>query len=258
MKIDFTGQVAVVTGGGGGIGRAVCLALAAAGAKVLVVDLDRGAAEATAAQVAAAGGEARVAVADVSRSEQVTAYVADAMQAWGRIDIFMNNAAWQGPIHPLVDYPEAMFDKVMDINVKGVFLGLQQVLPVMIAQGKGAVVNTGSLGSYIGTRALGPYTASKHAVLGLTKTAALEVARKGIRVNAVCPGPVDTPMLQAIEAGQARDGDAERLRQQRAASIPDGRYARPEEVAQLMVYLASDLASHITGQGIQINGGSHA
>jgi len=137
MKIDFTGQVAVVTGGGGGIGRAVCLALAAAGAKVLVVDLDRGAAEATAAQVAAAGGEARVAVADVSRSEQVTAYVADAMQAWGRIDIFMNNAAWQGPIHPLVDYPEAMFDKVMDINVKGVFLGLQHVLPVMIAQGRG-------------------------------------------------------------------------------------------------------------------------
>lgn len=258
MQLDFEGQVAVVTGGGGGIGRAVCVALARLGARVLVVDLDRAAAEATAAEVVARGGEAQVAVADVSRSQDVAAYVAQALQAWGRIDVFMNNAAWQGPIHDLVDYPEDLFDRVMAINVRGVFLGLQHVLPVMIAQGRGAVVNTGSLGSYIGTRMLGPYTASKHAVLGLTKTAALEVARKGVRVNAVCPGPVDTPMLQAIEAGQARDGDADRLRQQRAASIPDGRYALPEEVANLMVYLASDLASHITGQGIQINGGSHA
>lgn len=261
MRIDFTGQVAVVTGGGGGIGRAVCQLLAECGARVMVVDLDRAAAEDTARLITAAGGEAMVAVADVSRSGDVSAYVADVMQAWGRIDVFINNAAWQGPIHPLVDYPEDQFDRVMAINVRGVFLGLRHVLPVMIAQRSGAVVNTGSLGSYIGTRSLGPYTASKHAVLGLTKTAALEVARKGIRVNAVCPGPVDTPMLQAIEAAQAgegAEGEAERLRQQRAGSIPDGRYAEPVEVARLMVYLASSQASHITGQGIQINGGSHA
>jgi NAD(P)-dependent dehydrogenase (short-subunit alcohol dehydrogenase family) len=143
MKLDFDGQVAVVTGGGGGIGRAVCLALARAGAQVLVVDLDRAAAEATVAEVAAAGGQAQMAVADVSRSQDVAAYVAQALQAWGRIDIFMNNAAWQGPIHDLVDYPEDLFDRVMAINVRGVFLGLQHVLPVMIAQGRGAVVNTG-------------------------------------------------------------------------------------------------------------------
>jgi NAD(P)-dependent dehydrogenase (short-subunit alcohol dehydrogenase family) len=126
----------------------------------------------------------------------------------------------------------------------------------MIRQRRGAVVNTGSLASYTGTRMLAPCTASKHAVLGLTRATALEVAREGIRINAVCPGPVDTAMLRDIEAAQA-PGQADALRQRRSASIPDGRYASPEEVANLMLYLASDLASHITGQGIQINGGSH-
>jgi NAD(P)-dependent dehydrogenase (short-subunit alcohol dehydrogenase family) len=128
-----------------------------------------------------------------------------------------------------------------------------------VTTGVGAVINTASLGAYIGTRNLGPYTASKHAVLGLTKTAALEVARKGIRVNAVCPGPVDTEMIRLIESEQAQGQlTASELRAQRAASIPDGRYADPAEVANLMIYLASDFASHMTGQGIQINGGSHA
>jgi NAD(P)-dependent dehydrogenase (short-subunit alcohol dehydrogenase family) len=127
----------------------------------------------------------------------------------------------------------------------------------MIAQGKGVVVNTASLAAFIGSRNLAPYTASKHAVLGLTKTAALEVARKGIRVNAVCPGPVDTEMIREIERGQSKGSDVN-IREQRLASIPDGRYADVSEVANLMVYLASDYASHITGQGVQINGGSHA
>ena len=258
MKIDFSGQVAVVTGAGGGIGLAVSLLLAELGAKVLAVDRSQEMADSALAQLRAAGAVAEAAVADVRQAQDVQAYVAQALGSWGRIDILMNNAGWQGQVRPLIDYPEEVFDEVMAVNVKGVFLGLKHVLPVMVAQGKGAVVNTASLAAHIGTRHLAPYTASKHAVLGLTKTSALEVARKGVRVNAVCPGPVDTPMLQAIEAGQARDGDADRLRQQRAASIPDGRYALPEEVANLMVYLASDLASHITGQGIQINGGSHA
>ena len=157
----------------------------------------------------------------------------------------------------VVDYPVELFDKVMAINVRGVFLGLKHVLPAMLQRRRGAVVNTASLGGYIGTRNLAPYTASKHAVLGLTKSVALEVARKGVRINAVCPGPVDTQMLREIEAGQA-GGDQEALRAKRTASIPDGRYAEPREVANLMIYLASDHASHITGQGIQINGGSHA
>jgi NAD(P)-dependent dehydrogenase (short-subunit alcohol dehydrogenase family) len=257
MQIDFTGRTAIITGGGGGIGRAVSLALARAGAQLLVVDLNREAAQTTAELVQAVGGQAQVAVADVSRSGDVAAYVAQAVSAWDRIDIFINNAAWQGPVLPLVDYPEDDFDRVMAINVRGVFLGMRHVLPVMLQRRSGAVINTGSLGSYIGTRSLAPYTASKHAVLGLTRATALEVARKGIRINAVCPGPVDTELLRAIEAEQA-PGGTEQLRQQRTASIPDGRYAQPEEVANLMVYLVSDQASHITGQGIQINGGSHA
>jgi 3alpha(or 20beta)-hydroxysteroid dehydrogenase len=257
MKIDFSGQVAIVTGAGGGIGRAVSLALSDVGAHVLLVDLARDSGLETEAQIRQRGGSALFVAADVSQASDVQNYVAAANDAWGRIDVFMNNAAWQGEIHPLVDYPVEMFDKVMGINVRGVFLGMKYVLPTMIAQGKGAVVNTASLGAYVGTRHMGAYTASKHAVLGLTKTAALEVARKGIRVNAVCPGPVDTEMLRDIEAAQA-PGSALSLRQQRAASIPDGRYAEPAEVANLMVYLASDYASHITGQGMQINGGSHA
>ena len=256
MKIDFSGQVALVTGAAGGIGRAVALALVQVGAKVLLVDIAKEAGLQTQSLIENIGGEAMFVQADVSDPEQVQNYVNTAMQTWGRIDIFMNNAAWQGEIHSLVDYPLDVFEKVISINVRGVFLGLKYVLPIMIQQGKGTVVNTASLGSFLATRKLGPYTASKHAVMGLTKTAAIEVARKGIRVNAVCPGPVDTEMLRDIEASQAT-GSAEQLRAQRTASIPDGRYADPVEVANLMLYLASDLSSHITGQGIQINGGSN-
>jgi NAD(P)-dependent dehydrogenase (short-subunit alcohol dehydrogenase family) len=257
MKIDFTGQTAIVTGAGGGIGRAVSLALAGVGARVLAVELSQESGERTAAIVRERGGEALFQRADVSLEDDVRGYVERALAAWGRIDVFMNNAAWQGVIQPLVEYPAELFDKVMAINVRGVFLGLKHVLPPMIAARRGAIVNMASLGAYLGVRNLGPYSASKHAVLGLTKSTALEVARKGVRINAVCPGPVDTPMLREIESAQAHGAD-ESLRAKRAASIPDGRYAEPEEVANLMVYLASDYASHITGQGIQINGGSHA
>ena len=257
MKIDFTGQVAVVTGAGGGIGRAVCLALCDVGAKVLAVDLAEASGDETVAMVRKRGGEAVFHRTDVSVEADVAAYVGRAIEAWGRIDVFMNNAGWQGPIQSLVDTHVEVFDKVMAINVRGVFLGLKHVLPVMTARGKGAVVNTASLAAHIGIRGLAPYSASKHAVLGLTKSAAIEVARKGVRVNAVCPGPVETPMLREIEAAQA-PGEAQALRAKRAATIPDGRYAQPEEVANLMIYLASDLASHITGQSMEINGGSHA
>ena len=255
MQIDFTGKVAIVTGAGGGIGRAVSLALARIGAKVLVVDLSREQGLETDHLIKAAGGTSLFVSADVSLSEDVKNYVAEAVREWGRIDIFMNNAGWQGAVTSLVDYPDDIFDKVMAINVRGVFLGLKHVLPVMVAQRSGAVVNTASLGSYVGTRQIAPYIASKHAVMGLTKSVAMEVARKGVRVNAVCPGAVDTPMLRDIEAGQAVPGAANELRAKRAAMIPEGRYALPEEVANLMIYLVSDLSTHITGQGMQINGG---
>lgn len=256
MRIDLSDRIAIVTGAAGGIGRAAALALAGAGARVLAVDLQLEQARGTADLVRERGAEALALAADVSQGDQVAAFVARAIEAWGRVDILINNAGWQGPVAPLADYDDALFDRVMAINVRGVYLGLKHTLPVMVQQGRGSVVNTGSLASFIGTRHLGPYTASKHAVLGLTRSAALEVARRGVRVNAVCPGPVDTALLRAIEAEQA-PGREQELRRQRSASIPDGRYATPEEVADLMVFLASDQASHITGQALQINGGSH-
>jgi NAD(P)-dependent dehydrogenase (short-subunit alcohol dehydrogenase family) len=256
MKIDFSGEVAIVTGAGGGIGRAVSLALAAAGASVLAVDLSEKGAEETASLVREKKGEALAMRADVSDDSDVRAYAQRAKSAWGHIDVFMNNAGFQGSVESIVDTPVEVFDKVMAVNARGVFLGLKHVLPTMIAARKGTIVNTASLASFVATRNLAPYVASKHAVLGLTRTAALEVARKGVRVNAVCPGPVDTPMIRSIEEDQA-PGAQEDLRAKRAASIPDGRYADAQEVANLMIYLASDFASHITGQSVEINGGSH-
>ena len=168
MKIDLSGKVAIVTGAGGGIGRAVCLALANAGAKVAVVDLSREQGLETEHQVNAAGAQAMLIEADVSQAAAVANYVGQTKRTWGRIDVFMNNAAWEGAIKPIVDYPDDLFDKVMAINVRGVFLGLKHVLPVMIEQRRGAIVNTASLGAYIGSRNVGPYIASKHAVMGLT------------------------------------------------------------------------------------------
>lgn len=256
---NFTGQVAIVTGAGGVIGRAAASALATAGSRVTAVDFDRESGEETVHLLRAGGAEAIFVQADVRRAEDVAGYVkATRVEFGGRIDHFVNNAAWQGAVSALIDYSDDVFDQVLAVNVRGVYLGLKHVLAVMVAQGSGSVVNTASIGGYIGTRDLAPYSASKHAVLGLTKSVALEVARKGIRVNAVCPGPVDTPMIRAIEARQAVGGDASLVRKKRTASIPDGRYADPEEVANLMLYLLSPLSSHVTGQGIQINGGAHS
>lgn len=258
ITLDFSGKVAIVTGAGGGIGQAASLAFARNGARVVVVDFERELGIRSARMIVESGGEALYVHADVRRAEDVAGYVREATAAFGgRIDIFINNAGWQGLVSPITEYPDDVFDQVMAVNVRGVYLGLKHVLPVMTAQGSGAVVITASLAAFAGTRDLAPYTASKHAVLGLTKSVAQEVARKGVRVNAVCPGPVDTAMIRKIEAGQAQ-GDAQALRKKRTASIPDGRYAQPEEVANLMLYLASDLSSHITGQGVQINGGAYS
>ena len=174
--MDFTGKVALVTGGGNGIGRAVCLGFAARGAKVVVVDRDAEAAAAVAAEI---GANAISVAADVTKAADVQRYVRAALDAFGRIDCFHNNAGIEGRIANTVDYDEAVFDAVMGVNVKGVFLGLKYVLPVMTKQGSGAVVNTASIAGFVGTPGMPAYVASKHAVVGLTKVAAGEVGQIG-------------------------------------------------------------------------------
>src|SRR6188508_3594063 len=255
--MDFTGKVALVTGGGNGIGRATSAAFARHGAKVVVVDRDGAGAEATAGIIRQNGGDAIAVTADVTRSEEVKAYVRTAIETYGRIDCFFNNAGIEGKVSPTADYDEAVFDAVISVNVKGVFLGLRHVLPEMIRQGGGAVVNTASVAGLVGTPGMSAYVASKHAVIGLTKTAAGEVARQGIRVNAVCPGPVDTRMIHDLEKqlNPANPGKVEATYQ---SSIPLGRYGTAEEVANTVLFLCSDLAGNITGAHYVVDGGRTA
>jgi NAD(P)-dependent dehydrogenase (short-subunit alcohol dehydrogenase family) len=255
--MDFTGKVAVVTGAANGIGRATALAFAGRGAKVLVVDKDAAAAERAVGAIRQQGGEARAQAADVTRSADVQAYVKAALEGFGKIDCFFNNAGIEGKMAPIVDYDEAIFDQVIAVNVKGVFLGLRHVLPVLLQQGSGAIVNTASVAGLVGTPGLSAYVASKHAVLGITKCAAGEAARSGVRVNAVCPGPIDTRMIHALES-QINPSDPGAVGQRYQASIPIGRYGTAEEVANVVLFLCSDLAGNITGAQYVVDGGRTA
>jgi NAD(P)-dependent dehydrogenase (short-subunit alcohol dehydrogenase family) len=257
--MDFTGQVALITGGGNGIGRAAAFAFAKRGAKVVVVDKDGTAAKATATadSILQQTGDAMPVTADVTKSADVQAYVKAAMDTYGRIDCFFNNAGIEGKVCAIVDYDEALFDQLIGVNIKGVFLGLKYVMPVMIKQGSGAIVNTASVAGVVGTPSLAPYVASKHAVIGLTKSAAGEVARAGVRVNAVCPGPVDTRMIHSLEA-QIDPSNPDGVGERYAANIPIGRYTTPDEVANMVLFLCSDLAASITGGQYVVDGGRTA
>jgi len=255
--MDFTGKVALVTGGGNGIGRAACVAFAKHGAKVVAVDRDGAAAEATEGIVRQNGGEALALTADVTKSEEVRAYVKATIAKFGRIDCFFNNAGIEGKVAPTAEYDEAVFDAVLGVNVKGVFLGLRHVLPEMIRQKSGAVVNTASVAGLVATPGMPAYVASKHAVIGLTKTAAGEVARQGIRVNAVCPGPVDTRMIHAL-AEQLSPGNPAVVGERYQNALPTGRYSTAEEIANMVLFLCSDLASNTTGGQFVVDGGRTA
>jgi NAD(P)-dependent dehydrogenase (short-subunit alcohol dehydrogenase family) len=255
--MDFTGKIALVTGGGNGIGRAACVAFARHGAKVVAVDRDGAAAEATAGIVRQNGGEAIAVTADVTKSAEVQAYVKATVDKFGRIDCFFNNAGIEGKVMPIAEYDEAVFDAVIGVNVKGVFLGLRHVLPQMIRQKSGAIVNTASVAGLVGTPGMPAYVASKHAVLGLTKTAAGEVARQGIRVNAVCPGPVDTRMIHALEE-QLSPGNSAAMSARYQSTMPTGRYTTVEEIANMVLFLCSDLASNTTGGQFVVDGGRTA
>lgn len=253
MNLDFTGKVALVTGAGNGIGRATALAFANSGARLVIVDRDSAGGEATAGIVRQQGGEARFVAADVTRSAEVAGYVKAALDAYGTIDCFFNNAGIEGKWAPTAEYDEAEFDAVLTVNVKGVFLGLRHVLPVMLARKAGAIVNTASVAGLVATPGMPAYVASKHAVIGLTKTAAGEVARHGVRVNAVCPGPVDTRMIHSLEA-QLDPSNPAAVGERYQAGIPSGRYTTAEEIASVVLFLCSDLAGNVNGAQWVVDG----
>lgn len=253
MTGRFEGRTAVVTGGAAGFGRAVGTRLAAEGARVVLVDRDADALKATAAEVA---GSLPV-VADVSQEADVDGYVRRAVDEFGRIDLFFNNAGIEGRMAPMTELAVEDFDRVMAVNARGVFLGLRAVLRVMKGQSSGAIVNTASMAAIRGAATFSPYVAAKHAVAGLTRCAALEGAPFGIRVNAVAPGHIDTRMARALTA-QIDPGDPDGVFDQTAASVPLGRYGTAEEVAAFAVWLLSDDASYVSGAVHLIDGALNA
>ena len=255
--MNFTDKIALVTGGGNGIGRASALLFAEHGAAVVVVDKDAVAAADTARLITEQGGDALDVAADVSRSDQVQAYVAAALRKHDRIDCFFNNAGIEGQVAPTAEYDEDVFDSVMAVNVKGVFLGLRHVLPVMLKQGSGTVVNSASIAGLGGSPGMPAYVASKHAVIGLTKVTAGEVSGAGVRVNAVCPGPIETRMIQGL-AEQINPSDPDTVHKGYHSNIPLGRYGQADEVANVVLFLCSDLASNITGAQYVVDGGRTA
>lgn len=255
--MDFSGKVALVTGGANGIGKAAVEAFAKAGAKVAVVDRDGAGAQVVADAVKMANGDAIGLAADVTKAEEVAAYVQATLDAYGTIDCFFNNAGIEGAISSTVDYDEAMFDSIMSVNVKGVFLGMKHVLPVMLKQGGGSIVNTASVAGITGTPKMPAYCASKHAVIGLTKVASGEVAQAGVRVNCVCPGPVATRMIDSVME-QINPGDPGQARANYEAGLPTGRYTEPEEIADAVLFLTSDHSKNITGTQFVVDGGRTA
>lgn len=244
----FAGKVALVTGGSSGIGRATALLFAREGAKVVVADVEMEGGQETVRLIKEGDGEALFAKADVSQAAEVEALIQQTVAAYGRLDCAHNNAGIEGRFALTAEYPEASWDRVISINLKGVWLCMKYEIPQMLKQGGGAIVNTASGAGLVGIAGGGGYVASKHGVVGLTKTAALECAKAGIRVNAVCPGFIQTPMVERITS---RLGPRYTL----LDAQPIGRLGRPEEIAAAVVWLCSDAASFVTGHAMAIDGG---
>jgi NAD(P)-dependent dehydrogenase (short-subunit alcohol dehydrogenase family) len=245
----FAGKVVLITGAGSGIGRATALAFAEAGAAVVVADIAAGAGAETVARIEAADGRARFEPVDVTQPESVQGMVERTVAAYGRLDCAFNNAGIEIENAPTADCPEDVFDRTMDINVKGVWLCMKYQIRQMLAQGGGAIVNTASVAGLKAAPTFPAYAASKHAVVGLTKTAAVEYARAGIRINAVCPGVINTPMMASA---LALDPKRKKITE---AMHPIGRVGEPGEVAQAVLWLCSDAASFIVGEMLQVDGG---
>ena len=255
------GKIGLITGGAGGIGQAAARQFTAEGARVVLVDLDESALQSAVQSI----GEdmASYVVADVTQPEQVQSYVNAAVERWGGIDIFLANAGIEGTLSPIPDYPIDIFDQVMAVNVRGVWLGLKYVIPVMRDRGGGSIVITSSTAGIGGSADISAYVTSKHAVIGLMRTAALECAPLGIRVNTVNPAPIETRMMRSLEEMRVAAADSstvtvQQTKQATAARIPLQRYGYPEEVAKLMLFLASDESSFCTGGVYMVDGGRSA
>ena len=256
----LSGKVAIITGGAGGIGRTAGRLFAGEGAQVLLVDVNEGALQ----QAVQDTGSDQVsyAVGDTTQPEAVQDFVNTAVERYGGVDIFLANAGIEGVVQTIPEYPIEMFDKVMAVNVRGVWLGLKYVMPVMRARGGGSIVITSSTAGIRGTSGMSAYNTSKHAVIGMMRAASLEGSAHGIRVNTVNPAPIETRMMRSLEemrtSQQGGSATVEQTKESYAARLPLKRYGEPEEVARLMMFLASDDSSYCTGGVYMVDGGTSA
>jgi len=251
--MSFADKVVLITGAAGGIGSATVKLFAEKGAKVSLVDLRMGDLERTAKELNLQEGKYLLIPADVAKEEEVIKYVTKTKEHFGRIDVFYNNAGIEGAISDLANYPSDVFNKVVDINIRGAFFGLKYVLQVMLEQKSGSIINCSSIGGLKGMPGTSAYVASKFAIIGMTKTAAKEYATQGIRVNAICPAMINTRMMRSIEQG-INPEDAVTAKSLFEKDIPMGRYGEPEEVARAVLFLASEEASFITGVALPVDG----
>ena len=249
MTEQFSGRVALVTGGASGLGRVSAIALAKEGVNVVVSDVVVSEGEATVEMITQAGGRAIFVKADVTKSAEVEAMVQKTVKAFGRLDFALNNAGIDGVRARTADYPEDVWHQVVNVNLTGVFLCLKFELPLMVKQGSGVIVNMSSVAGVTGFPGHAAYTASKHGVIGLTKTAAIDYAKAGIRVNAICPAYTRTPMLTRM-LDQSPDLEARLI-----SRVPLRRLGTAEEIAQAVIYLFSDAAAFITGHSLVMDGG---
>ena len=246
-------KVAIITGGAGSIGKITAQLFLDEGAQVMLVDLDAGSLEKAVAELNSE--HLKYCTADVSKAGDVEKYVNETVNAFGKIDVYFNNAGIEGEVKPIIDYPEEIFDKVIAVNVKGMWLGNKYVIPQM--NDGGSIIMTSSVAGILGSANMSAYIISKHAVVGIMRSAAIEAAARKIRVNTVNPSPVNNRMMRSIEEGVSK-GHAQQVQQDLESIIPLKRYAEPLEIAKLVLFLASDESEFITGTTQVIDGGLSA